>query len=137
MENTDFEKALEKLKPEIDRLVRKVDELPSACITGFIFAINPKGFIRFGNIDNQGEDLVSLHRTLSSLAVIMAKENPFPEVPFRDVSDAFLQKPFLGQTPEEIADALAAEVLVTGMEPQHVAACLSLAEKYIQSRRTK
>jgi hypothetical protein len=133
MENAEFEKALEKLKPDIERLTRKVEELPAACLTGFIFSFSPKGLIRFGNIENEGETLVALHKTLSALAAVMAVENPFPDVPYADIR--IENKTTVGQQPEEIADALAAQVLITGMEPEHAAACLSLAEKYIQSRR--
>lgn len=128
-----FTEALEKLRPNIERLIRDVDNNPAACVTGFIFTLNPKGFIKFGNIANSGDDLIHLHMVLASLAA-EATENPtdYADVPFADVHMG--DKP-LGQAPEEIADALARSVLVTALEPEHTAQALELAQRYMQARR--
>jgi hypothetical protein len=133
MEKSSFEKAVDKLRPDIEKMVREIDNLPAACVTGFIFSFNPKGFIQFGNTENEGDDLIRLHMTLSALAAEMKEKNPYVDVPYTEVG---MGAQPVGQAPEEIADALARQVLITGMDPEHSAACLSLAERYLISRRT-
>ena len=132
MEKSKFEQAVDKLRPDIEKVVRGIDSLPAACITGFIFSFNPKGLIQFGNIENQGEELIHLHKVLASLAAMMKIENPYPDVPFTELKAGIAPT---GQTAEEIGDALAWQVLITGMDPEHTAACISLAERYLVTRR--
>ena len=132
MDKAKFEKAVEKLRPDIERLVREVDGSPESCISGFIFTTAPTGIIKFGNVQNRGDDLIRLHLALSTLSAEMVDGNQWVNLEYADVD---MGKVPLGQAPEEIADALAREVLVTGLEDAHRAQALELAQKYIQSRR--
>ena len=133
MDKQDFEKSLSDLRPDIERLVRKVDENPSSAIVGFIFSTMPQGLIKFGNVENVGENLIQLHTTLASLAAEMIERpKSFPFVAFADVSDG---GKIVGQAPEEIADALAKAVLVTGMEESHVARVQEMAQRSLLARR--
>ena len=135
MNNTpEFDKLLENLKPDIERLSRKVDASPASAITGFIFSMNPRGFIKFGNIQNKGDELIRLHMVLASLAAEMEESGKnYGDVPFVDIDAG--QQP-LGQAPEEIADELARSVLISGLEPGYADKAMILAQRYIQSRRT-
>ena len=134
MNNTpEFDKLLESLKPDIERLSRKVDAAPASAITGFIFSMHPRGFIKFGNIQNQGEELIRLHMVLASLAAEMQESGKnYGDVPFVDIDAGVLP---LGQAPEEIADELARAVLGSGLEPGYANKAMLLAQRYIQSRR--
>lgn len=135
MNNTpEFDKLLERLKPDIERLSRKVAASPASAITGFIFSMNPRGFIKFGNIQNKGDELIRLHMVLASLAAEMEESGKnYGDVPFVDIDAG--QQP-LGQAPEEIADELARSVLISGLEPGYADKAMILAQRYIQSRRT-
>lgn len=133
MDKDKFEKAVSKLRPGIERLVREVEESPESCISGFVFTTAPTGIIKFGNVANRGDDLIRLHLALSTLSAEMVDGSPWVNLQYADV--AMGDKP-VGQAPEEIADALARAVLVTGLETGHAAQALELAQRYIQARHT-
>ena len=134
MEKDNFQKALDKLRPSIEKLVREVDNDPAAVISGFVLNAHSHGLIQFGNLDTiKGDSLIGLHIYLSTLAAEMAEKNPMlADLDFADVDAG---RDPVGQAPEEIADALARLVLVTGLEDAYAAQVQELAQRYIQARR--
>jgi hypothetical protein len=126
--NQEVEKAISRLRPDVERLVRTVEENPAAMVTGIVFGMKPKFFVRFGNIENRGDELIHLYLVLATLAAEMEEKNPYHDVHYVEMDTGV--KP-VGQSPEEIADALARECLIYGESPQ----VLDLAKQYIMSRR--
>lgn len=59
------------LWPQIYALTEKVNSYPGLCITGFIYEPDGEFFLRIGNIDNTGLDLVRIHWTLSQTAAYL------------------------------------------------------------------
>lgn len=128
-ENPEFQKRLDAIKPDIEKLIQKL-QLPDSVISGFIMLRNPQGLIRFGNNANKGADLIKLHLCLSSYAAEIESHNPnFADVSFADVGDG--DGSFAGINPDEIAYQLAKTVLASGLESGHTEEALALAEQYI------
>lgn len=132
-DSVDFKKLLASAKPEIERLIHKISERPDTFITGFVFRQNPTTFIKFGNIENRGDDIIKLYVGLASLAARVDEGTDFEDINFEEITGED-NKP-VGDAPEEIADALAKQVLITALEPAHAADAVALAQRYLASRR--
>lgn len=131
--SAEFKKLLDSTKPEIEKLIRKVDEKTNTYITGFVFKHDPPTFIKFGNVENRGDDIIKLYIGLSKLAAEVDSGAQFTDISFEELKgDSVIEA---GDTPENIADALAKQVLVTAMEPAHAANAVHLAQRYLASRR--
>lgn len=119
------------LRPDIERLVRKVEDNPHACLTGIVFSQDPPALLHIGNIDNQGEDLIRLHMVLSTF-VAQAKENPkYKNLTFEEIG---IGNHSIGEAPEEIADRLAEMLLITNLAPDYAEQLLEMAQRYLRSR---
>lgn len=132
-ENTDFQTKLEKLRPAIERLVSQADD-PTTVITGFILSTDPRSMIRFGNVGNQGSNLVRLHLALAMWAAEMYPNNPYPDIPFADVGprDTSVKEDALA-----LADELAQAVIISGMEHTHTDKIIDLARRYAVARKAE
>jgi hypothetical protein len=121
------------LRPDIERLICKVQDNPHAAITGYIFSDDPKLLIHFGNIYNRGQELKQIHYALSELAAGMQLGYINP----KDVQFLDIGVPSAGAVTatENIADDLAKKILVTGLEPQYSSEITALAERYLLARK--
>lgn len=128
-ENKEFTAYLSALRADIENLVRKSNKLGATTISGFILSEKPKSLIRFGNNGNVGNHLIQLHIALSTLAVgLEAGGNYGDGVSYADVGQGSDKN---SESPEDVAYQLAKSVLVSGMEPEHAAQAVALAERYI------
>ena len=119
------------LRPDVERLVRKVEDNQHACITGIVLSQDPPALLHIGNIENEGEDLIRLHMVLSTF-VAQARENPkYKNLTFEEIG---LGNALIGEAPEEIADKLAEMMLVTNLHPEYAGEILEMAQKYLASR---
>ena len=125
------EKYFESLRLDVERLIRKIDENPHACILGIVFSQDPPCMAHISNIANSGDELIKLYMALGTLVAEM-QDNPHPRIPFREFSAG---RAPVGQAAEEIGDELARAVLVTGMDESHADKVLKLAQQYIMVRR--
>lgn len=130
MPENNFQSIVEKLRPDIERLVRKADG-PETVISGFIFSNNPKSLIRFGNNGNEGNYLIQLHLALSSMAADIQAQNLRPPVPYADIGPS---EKVVEDNSKSIADQLAQVVLVSGGEADHREEMVTLAQRYLMAR---
>lgn len=128
----EIEKYFESLRPDIERLIRKVDANPQACIIGMVFSQDPPCLMYMTSLETAGDELIKMHLVLSTL-VAESKEHPeHTRVPFREF---YAGDAKFGQAPEELADELARMVLVTGMDEKHIDRILHIAQQYLIARR--
>jgi hypothetical protein len=136
IQHPEFDKFVQATQPDIERLVRRVDSASAACITGFVFGMHPRGLIKFGNIENRGENLIQLHLVLASLTATMQElpkgASAYHDVPFIEIDAG---KDAWGQAPEELADTLARMVLITGMDASKITEIMEVAQRYLMARR--
>lgn len=132
IDRQEIEKYFESLRPDIERLIRKVDENPQACIIGMVFSQNPPCLAYMTSLETAGDELIKMHLVLSTL-VAESKENPeHTRVPFKEF---FAGDAKIGNAPEELADELAKMVLVTGMDEKYVDKIVGIAQQYLLARR--
>lgn len=130
MPENNFQSIVEKLRPDIERLVRKADG-PEVVVSGFIFSNNPKSLIRFGNNGNEGNYLIQLHLALSSLAAEIQSQNTRHPVSYVDIGPS---ESVVEDNSKIIADQLAQVILVSGAEPDHKGEIIELAQRYLMAR---
>ena len=119
------------LRPDAERLVRKVEDNRHACFTGVVFSQDPPALLHIGNIENEGEDLIRLHMVLSTM-IAQSKDNPkFRNLTFEEIG---IGDYLIGEAPEEIADKLAEMMLVTNLHENYHDQLLQLAQRYLASR---
>lgn len=127
-ENAEFITYLSTLQPDIENLVRKIAKT-GAIVTGFILSEKPKSLVRFGNNGNMGNNLIQLHIALSTLAANLEENKvSYSGVAYADIGQGENRS---AESPEDVAYQLAKSVLISGMEPEHTAQALALAERYI------
>ena len=123
---------LARFRTELDALVNKVHEHPSATITGFVYVDEPPFLLHFGNIDVAGMDLVYLHSALAKLCAAVQAQGGATVVE---------TNPQNGQSkehPTEIADELVQFLTMSAnTNPLHSQKVKELIEKYIQTRKGK
>ena len=120
------------LRPDVERLVRKVEDNKHACITGIVFSQDPPALLHIGNIENEGEDLIRLHMVLSTF-VAQAKENPkYKNLTFAEMG---LGDCPIGEAPEEIAGKLSELILTTNLHESYSEQILELAQQYLRTRK--
>jgi len=123
---------LARFRTELDALVNKVHEHPSATITGFVYVDEPPFLLHFGNIDVAGMDLVYLHSALAKLCAAVQAQGGATVVE---------TNPQNGQKenhPTEIADELVQFLTMSAnTNPLHSQKVKELIEKYIQTRKGK
>ena len=122
---------LARFRTELDALVNKVHEHPSATITGFVYVDEPPFLLHFGNIDVAGMDLVYLHSALAKLCAAVQAQGGATVVG---------TNPQNGQKenhPTEIADELVQFLSLTHNlnNPVHTERIKELIEKYVQTRK--
>ena len=122
---------LGRFRTELDALVNKVHEHPSATITGFVYVDEPPFLLHFGNIDVAGMDLVYLHSALAKLCAAVQAQGGATLV---ETNPQNGQK----EDPTNVADELVQFLTMSAnTNPLHSQKVKELIEKYIQTRKGK
>lgn len=125
----DQKKVRDELKGPIANLVRSVNAQENLLISGFIYGTTSKTaeqpfMIRFGNIKDQGLDLIHVHYALSVMSANLNNTNGATE----ESLEAHAPK-----TTEGLADQLALALLA--VPPENVTdEVTALLQQYLQSR---
>jgi hypothetical protein len=125
---------LEKISPEICAFLNRIATGNNgACVIGFIFSGQPRAFMKFGNVGNQGDDFVRITTVLATLAGEAALGH-YPGTPFLEILGSRDFKELNQEDPDKLSEDLA-RLVMSGMEgPEFQMQCMDLANRFFAAK---